>query len=140
MSLFSLNKACNKAKITKVHNHTPNAINKHHGANNTQKDPPVFNPNHKYSADIINTIRNLRLKLMVASVASIIYSKELINKSQWDEYSNQLIVLQDKYPNESRFCVYYQLFKDFDGAVSITLTKELWANKTAQELITYNNL
>ena len=140
MSLFSLNKACEGAKTTRVHNHTPNAVNKHHGANNTQKDPPVLNPNHKYDADIINTIRNLRLKLMVASVASITYSKELINKSQWDDYSNQLIALQNKYPNESRFCVYYQLFKDFDGAVSITLSKELWATKTAQDLITYNNL
>ena len=73
--------------------------------------------------------------MMVHSVIYYKYNDNIISDAEWSRRAKILVGLQNKYPKESRACVYYDLFKDFDGSTGFNLINEPWAIKTARMLL-----
>lgn len=134
MSLFNVNKPNNKPKSSGVHKHTSNEVRGNSGANRRQNKAPLLNPNHKYDSAIIAHIRYYRLQIMIECSSYYKCNGSLLSDDKWKDYSNNLIELQNKYPDESKLCVYYKLFDGFKGNRQEELSNEIWAIKTAHTL------
>ena len=131
MGLFNINKATTTPKL--------NADEAKNGGGYScippDKKDTVIDHNHKYIPSIIDNIRRYRLQMMVHSVIYYKYNDNIISDAEWSRRAKKLVDLQNKYPKESRACVYYDLFKDFDGSTGFNLINEPWAIKTARMLL-----
>lgn len=99
--------------------------------------PPVISVNkeHKYDQKILELIRRRRLQTIVHSVIYYKYDCSIISDSAWSERAQELVELQEKYPEESKVVVYYDLFKDFDGSTGFNLIGLDWGIHTAKVLL-----
>ena len=61
-------------------------------------------------------IERRRRQLLVHSFIYYQLDKALISDHTFDLWSKELVELQEKYPELSKECVFYDAFKDFDGS------------------------
>lgn len=71
--------------------------------------------------DIREIITRRRNQILVHSAIYYKYNQNVISDLQFDKWCNELVDLQQKYPNEASLCVHHDCFKDFDGSSGFDL-------------------
>jgi hypothetical protein len=63
-------------------------------------------------------------------------SDNIISDHQWSQWAEELVALQNQYPNIASGCVYADGFKNFDGSSGFNLPlDDPWANNKARQLL-----
>lgn len=80
-------------------------------------------------------IQQRRLQLLVHSYIYYVLNDNIVSDSTWNSWSNELVLLQKKYPKTSKKVPYYKQFKDWDGSTGAFLTYDSKIANTAQYLL-----
>lgn len=81
-------------------------------------------------------ITRRRRQILVHSCVYYRLNSNLISDSQFDEWANELVALQRKYPNIASTCEYAKAFSDYTGATGYHLPiGDSWVISTAQRLL-----
>lgn len=101
------------------------------------KSPPsdLITKGHTYNQEIVDLIRRRRLQIMVHSSIYYVYDENIISDSTWMKWACELVELQNKYPEESKIVIHYDMFKEWDGESGYYFSENDWALKTAKTLL-----
>ena len=84
----------------------------------------------KLGYDISSFIRHLIERRM---------DENLISNSEWSELAQELVQLQQQYPDIAKDCVYHEEFIDFDGSSGYDLPlRDPWAVNKATQLVRWS--
>ena len=88
---------------------------------------------------ILCKIRQRRLQVLVHSYIYYDLGDTLVSDSKWQQWANELVTLQKKYPEESNKAPYAEEFKDFDATTGFHLPyrRKSIVNK-AEQLVEYH--
>ena len=90
---------------------------------------------------VIEKIRQRRLQILVHSCIYYKYNENIISDAKWNEWANELVELQKKYPAQSMKADMYDVFKDFDGSTGFDLPiDDLQTISRAEELLSHRQL
>jgi hypothetical protein len=85
---------------------------------------------------IVEKIQQRRLQILVHSCIYYKYDTNIVTDAKWNEWAQELVQLQKKYPEQSRKADKYDIFKDFDGSTGFNLPlDDSWIQNKAQYLI-----
>lgn len=71
---------------------------------------------------IIELINQRRRQMIVHSIIYYRYGTSVISDTQFDKLAKELVVLQEKYPQESKVAIYNEYFEDWDATTGFQLT------------------
>ena len=101
--------------------------------------PDFIKPNKftKEELPIAEFIQKRRLQILVHSYIYYEMDYNIISDKQYDEWSKELVIFQNKNPEiASRICYPFS-FADFDGTTGFNLPKDAWVKKKAMQLYNY---
>lgn len=94
---------------------------------NLEYEAPYITGSHFLSKEgfeaepIRELIQRRRLQIIVHSCLYYKLNTSLVSDQKWQEWANELVVLQSEYPQISKNLDYHQNFKDFDGTTGFHL-------------------
>lgn len=71
--------------------------------------------------DIRNIITRRRIQILVHSCLYYDMDEPIIQDHVFDQWSQELVILQNKYPDIAKHCDYAKAFSDFDGSTGFDL-------------------
>jgi NAD-dependent DNA ligase len=83
-------------------------------------------------------INQLRYKMMIHSYIYYRLGDSIIDDSDFDRWGNELVALQEKYPQIASECVYAEAFLGFDATTGFHLPRDEWVERTANRLHEYH--
>lgn len=66
-------------------------------------------------------IRQRRLQILVHSYIYYDLGEELVSDAKWQQWANELVILQKDFPEESKKVIYSKEFEGFDGTTGYHL-------------------
>lgn len=78
-------------------------------------------------------IKQRRIQLLVHSFCYYEEDDPIISDQSWQDFANDLVVLQDSFPEACKIDFYDDAFADWDGSTGMHLPKDEWVrNKSVQ--------
>lgn len=90
--------------------------------------------------EIRSLILRRRLQILVHSYIYYRLATSLVSDQQWQEWANELVVLQRDYPQICERVDYHETFKGFDGTTGFNLCEErgIGVVNKAKQLVAYH--
>jgi hypothetical protein len=90
--------------------------------------------------EIKELINRRRRQILVHSIIYYSFDENIISDSQWSKWAEELVKLQQQYPEIARDCVYADAYENFDGSSGFNLPlNDPGAFNTAVRLLNWRN-
>lgn len=70
-------------------------------------------------------IKRRRFQIALHSTIYYVYDTNIIEDSEYDRFSRELVELQKRFPNASKEAPLYEAYKDFDGSTGYHIPQRL---------------
>lgn len=86
--------------------------------------------------EVIDKIQRRRLQMLINSRIYYVLDSNIISDKQWDEWAQDLVELQKRYPDEAKAAIWHEAFKDWDASTGAFLPlNDPWVVTTADHIL-----
>ena len=89
---------------------------------------------------IAEKIQQRRYQLLIHSCIYYHLNQNIVSDSKWNDWANELVILQENYPDIAKQVKLHEYFSDWDASTGAFLPITLsWVVNTANKLLSYSD-